>query len=161
MPAVWHWGAILAIPRPTTTRHDDKNVTVNPLLRRIRWETTTTGIGTTIKTGRYYSDPVGLVSELNTYIYAEVNPLTRIDPLGLFTDGINAGGEFRGHSDFTGNDIFDYTIEDYGLSSPYLQTWRHFRDLRDVENDLKTDLAVCNKYGFQRRMHQGQDYFAL
>jgi len=96
------------------------------------------------------------------YSYVSSNPLSWRDPLGLFGDGINAGGDYLGHSDFVGHDLFlNYLVEDHDpLSSPYLQPWRHFRDLPEVERDLANDLAMCNKYGFGRRMHQGQDYFS-
>lgn len=89
------------------------------------------------------------------------NPLSRRDPLGLFDDGMNAGGGHLGHSDFSGNERFGgYLTEDHDpLSNPYLQPWRHFQDLPDVERNLANDLAKCDKYGFARRMHQGQDYF--
>ncbi|MEW8657561.1 MAG: RHS repeat-associated core domain-containing protein, partial [Candidatus Thiodiazotropha endolucinida] len=44
-------------------------------------------------TGRYLqSDPIGLLGGLNTYTYVHQNPLTSIDPFGLFCWGSNCHG---------------------------------------------------------------------
>jgi RHS repeat-associated protein len=43
--------------------------------------------------GRYItSDPIGITSELNTYNYVNVNPLSKIDPRGLFDSSGNPQG---------------------------------------------------------------------
>jgi hypothetical protein len=85
-----------------------------------------------------------------------------VDPLGLFDEGLNASRNYLGHSDFTGNDRFNFTVEDHGWSSPNnpLSTWRHFRDITDVERDLAQAVANRDRDAFQRLMHQGQDYFS-
>jgi hypothetical protein len=102
-----------------------------------------------------------LAGGINLYGYADANPINMTDPMGLFSDGLAAGGEYYGHSDFYGSNQFDFTIEDKGWSFPLFPwaTWRHFRDLPDVENALANDLKNCNRASFERHMHQGQDYF--
>jgi hypothetical protein len=100
-------------------------------------------------------------------IIVQNNPVNMNDPLGLFGDGLNAGGDFLGHSDFYGHERFDYTREDHDpLTSPFntlTGTARHFRDLIYVEYDL-IDLIIKggkqNKEIFGRLLHQGQDYFS-
>lgn len=114
--------------------------------------------------GRFISQaPIGFAGgDVNLYGYVLNNPVNWIDPMGLFQDGINAAGDFAGHSDFFGNDRFNYTKEDHGWSSPYnpLSTWRHFRDLGDVEKDLTKAIESRDKGAFERYIHQGQDYYS-
>jgi RHS repeat-associated protein len=51
--------------------------------------------------GRYLtSDRIGLEGGLNLYLYVGSNPIITHDALGLFGDGINAGGgKWHGHND--------------------------------------------------------------
>jgi RHS repeat-associated protein len=123
---------------------------------------------------RYYAPHFGrwvnrdLINELggeNIYHFVFNNPFSWIDYMGLWGDG-NKGGKGnpgdRGHSDFPGHDIFDYTEEDKGDTSPMKpkSVWRHFRSLSDSESDLVKAVCSCNKDEFQRKAHQMQDFFA-
>jgi len=93
--------------------------------------------------------------------YVANRPTMFIDPHGLFGKGKRDGGAYLGHSDFCGSDRFDYNLEDTDPNTgPVWHSWRHFRDLDDVEEDMKTAVESGDKDAFQRHAHQGQDYFA-
>ena len=66
------------------------------------------------------------------------------------------------HQDFSGHDEFDYAKEDFSWSCTknLFCTWRHFRQLKNIERDVNKAIEVGNKDQFERYTHQGQDYFA-
>jgi hypothetical protein len=81
----------------------------------------------------------------------------------LFGAGWNDGGDFLGHSDFAGNDRFNWNSEDNSWwSSPMnpFSTWRHFRNLSDVLPELEVAIESCNEGKFERLMHQAQDFYS-
>ncbi len=138
--------------------------------------------------GRYLqSDPIGLFGGLNRFVYVMNRPLTRRDTYGLFADGQRALGPTliegwaywppRGHSDFSGGDRFDYTLEDHDSRTRPENTDtgapRHFRPHTDAEGkkagekgekgtepEVQKAIAVCNAEEFARSMHRGQDYYS-
>ena len=104
---------------------------------------------------------------INLYAFALNNTMTYHDVLGFWNDGSygdeNAAYKDRGHSDFPGQGMFDYTKEDNDLStSPFnpASTWRHFRDLPEVEDELLDAVKECDKGKYESRAHQMQDYFS-
>jgi RHS repeat-associated protein len=111
--------------------------------------------------GRWTSkDPVGFAGgDTDLYGYVLNDPVNWVDPQGVFGIGLKEGGDFWGHSDFTGSDQFDFNKEDRGLTSPMIQPWRHFRDLKDIEEDINKAILNRDRDAFERYMHQGQDYF--
>jgi RHS repeat-associated protein len=112
-------------------------------------------------TGRWTAkDPIFFSGgDMNLYGYCLNDPLNRTDILGLFKEGKRAGGDYLGHSDLPGGDCYDFNREDYGWSNPLIAPERHFRNLPEVERDLKLAIDVGNREMFERYMHQGQDYF--
>jgi RHS repeat-associated protein len=116
--------------------------------------------------GRWLSrDAIGARGGVNIYHFVFNNPICWIDYHGLWAAGIEGregAPDSRGHSDFPGHDVFNYTLEDTGETSPLRpeSTWRHFRPLTDSEHDLVTATKDCNKNNFQRAAHQMQDFFA-
>jgi len=67
--------------------------------------------------------------------------------------------EFRGHSDFTGGDEFDFTKEDRGLSSPFIRPGPHFQDLDTSRDQVREAIDLGDKDRFERAMHRLQDFY--
>ena len=112
-------------------------------------------------TGRFTSqDPAA--ADLNLYRYAGNNPVTFVDPSGLWGDAGHGGMPNLYYSN--GKPVFDWTLEDDDLSTsplnPFGGTSRHFRNLPDVEDDLVKAVADHDRTEFERLMHQGQDFFS-
>ena len=110
-------------------------------------------------------DPIEEYGGVNLYGYVHNNAILRWDFLGLWGEGQKVGGPGVpfGHSDFPGqNDPFDYNVEDGGWTWPLWPwaMWRHFRDIKNSENDLGKAVSACSVDGFQRYAHQMQDYFS-
>ncbi|MBI5604530.1 MAG: hypothetical protein HY879_14380 [Deltaproteobacteria bacterium] len=109
-------------------------------------------------------DPIDFAGgDTNLFMYIAGDPVNGIDPMGLFGAGLNAGEKFLGHSDFVGNDRFDWNKEDYDwMTSPFnpFSTWRHFRDLYHVLPEIESAVISCDKNKFERLMHQAQDYYS-
>ena len=112
-------------------------------------------------TGRWTAkDPILFAGgDTDLYGYCLNDPVNWVDSCGLFGMGLNEGGDFWGHSDFTGGGRFDFNKEDRGLTGPGIQPWRHFRDIKDIEKDLTSAILDSDRDTFERYMHQGQDYF--
>ncbi len=66
----------------------------------------------------------------------------------------------KGHSDFCGGDIFDYTAEDYGKTGPYRDPKRHFRPYQYSAEDAFAAIDACDADAFQRALHRLQDHFS-
>jgi len=110
-------------------------------------------------------NPLNGLDGYNLYAYVWNSPVDYYDVLGLFGAGQNGGNPNspRGHGDFYGSGVFDYNAEDSNWStSPFnpASTWRHFRDLNNVEDNLMNSMSTCDKDRFDSFMHQGQDYFS-
>ena len=91
-----------------------------------------------------------------------------VDPGGLADDGINYWNKqkhtlfdgippARGHSDMYGNDKFDWTKEDHGLTQPRLRPQNHFRSYFESVRDILAAIEAGNKDSFERAMHRMQD----
>jgi uncharacterized protein RhaS with RHS repeats len=118
--------------------------------------------------GRFMQrDPIGYAAGMGLYEYVGNVPTRSRDPFGTFDKGKNAGGDHLGHSDFPGNDVFGYNLEDTdpetgphtakGVAGP---AKHHFRDMEDIEADMEQAVSECNQNQFQREAHNGQDWFS-
>lgn len=72
------------------------------------------------ETGRYISpDPIGLAGGLNIYGYVEQNPLSFIDPLGLYW----------------GEEHIDYAGSAIGGSGDFIRNYRDMRNANNISSD--------------------------
>jgi RHS repeat-associated protein len=118
-------------------------------------------------------DPIGYGADINLYRYCDNQPVIIVDPSGLwdegwFHDGVkkpNCSSGNRGHGNMPGSveqgGDFDWNREDriHDPFDPYY-TSRHFRTLREVEEDLVKAVCKCNQYDFEIYGHQMQDWFS-
>jgi len=98
----------------------------------------------------------------NDWLHPPQPPKMRSGVQNIFGDGRMASGDPTaplGHSDFYGGDEFDYTAEDHGLTSPYLQPWRHFRPLEQSLAEAQRAIDMGDANAFARAMHRSQDYY--
>ena len=113
-------------------------------------------------------DPLEEQGGRNLFRYIDNDPIGSIDPFGLFGRGgmYNVTPHlrvfFKGHSAFTGSDIFDYNKEDDAWDSNPLSPWgmwRHFRDRSSINPDLSEAIHTCDRVATERLMHQLQDTY--
>ena len=108
-------------------------------------------------------DPIDFAGgEANLYGYVGNDPVNWVDPEGLFGPG-GPGTQHPGHGDFPGSDLFNYNLEDTGPTKPVPfigDPERHFRDLPISNRDVAAAVNSCDKEGFERAAHRGQDFFS-
>lgn len=114
--------------------------------------------------GRWLSrDPIKENGGLNLYGFVRNSSVCSWDFLGLFGSGkMYNGVYFAGHSDFFGNDIFNYNLEDDAWDSNPFTPWgmhRHFRSRLAVKRALSDSVPECDKDLTERLLHQLQDTF--
>jgi RHS repeat-associated protein len=108
-------------------------------------------------------DPIEEKGGVNLYVTLLNDLVNKVDPFGLFGRGqTHKGVYFKGHSDFVGNDIFDYNKEDDAWDSNPLTPWgmhRHFHNIRDLEIPVGDAVEACDKGNTERLLHQWQDTY--
>ena len=137
-------------------------------------------------------DILGEIVLNNLYVFCHNNPIEQYDHIGLFDDGTQPPPVWEfdigtpiydffkitipigykkvpavpdnhlGHSDFDGNDMFDYTKADhYFWTSPFnpFGIWNHFRNQTDLEKKVRDAIDQCNVKDFEYNMHYYQDAY--
>ncbi|PKN37549.1 MAG: hypothetical protein CVU62_07390 [Deltaproteobacteria bacterium HGW-Deltaproteobacteria-2] len=103
--------------------------------------------------GRFISeDPVGFGGgDTNLMAYVGNNPVTGIDPSGLYEDH-NKKFYFPG---------YDFDKQDHGLTAPYLplSLWLHFQSRADAMQEVNYAIMNRDLDAFERGMHDLQDSY--
>ncbi|MGH8582683.1 MAG: RHS repeat-associated core domain-containing protein [Gammaproteobacteria bacterium] len=124
--------------------------------------------------GYLQSDPIGLFGGINTYRYALNNPLTWIDPTGLFTPGVHRGmtntaaiqeGMSAAQAAALAQGVVDADRGTQGLQdahrhamcrpSRWGQSASQCREM--VKDFIDSELAKCTEEGLANAIHAFQD----